>query len=86
MVRKVLILWVHWAHEKSESWEPEGNVPPLCDRFAKGERQKMLTLWDSARMHGVANVLSYQVTKDSPRPSHSKGCKIDNASVLNRNM
>ena len=41
----------------SESWEPEGNVPPLLhDRFVKGEREKMVTVWDCARMYGVRNV------------------------------
>ena len=41
--------------------EPEGNVPPLLhDRFANGEREKMMTVWDSARMYGVTDVGSYQ--------------------------
>ena len=68
--------------KRSESWEPEGNVPPLlCDRFAKGEREKMVTVWNSATMYCVTNVRSYQVMKDSLRPSHAKSCQIDNASV-----
>ena len=68
--------------KRSESGEPEGNVPPLlCDKFAKGEREKMVTVWNSATMYCVTNVGSYQVTKDSLRPSHAKSCKIDNASV-----
>ena len=68
--------------KRSESWEPEGNFPPLlCDRFAKGEREKMVTVWNSATMYCVTNVGSYQVMKDSLRPSHAKSCKIDNASV-----
>ena len=51
--------------KRSESWEPEGNVPLLlCDRFAKGEREKMMTVWNSATMYRVTNVQSYQVTKD----------------------
>ena len=51
--------------KRIESWEPEGNVPLLlCDRFAKGEREKMMTVWNSATMYRVTNVESYQVTKD----------------------
>ena len=68
--------------KRSESWKPEGNVPPLlCDRFAKGEREKMVTVWNSATMYCVTNVRSYQVMKDSLRPSHAKSCQIGNASV-----
>ena len=40
---------VHWAdEERSEGWEPEGNVRPLLHyRFIKGEREKMVTYWNS---------------------------------------
>ena len=36
---------VHWAdEERGEGWEPEWNVPPMLHyRFAKGEREKMVT-------------------------------------------
>ena len=51
--------------KRSESWEPEGNVRTLLgERFVKGEREEMVTVWDSARMYGVANVRSYLVTKE----------------------
>ena len=89
VIGKVLTLQVHWAdEERSEGGKPEGNVPRLLrDRFAKGEREKMVTQWDSPRMYGVTNVQSYQVTKACiSRLSHAKVPKIDNASVLNRNM
>ena len=83
MLKKVFTLKVHWGDGKRiESWETEGNVPPLlCDRFAKGEREMMVTVWNSATMYSVTNVRSYQVTKVSLRPSHAKFCKTDNASV-----
>ena len=60
---------VRRADEKrSESWEPEGNVRTLLgDRFAKGERENMVTVWDSARMYVVANVQSYHVRKECQR-------------------
>ena len=65
MVKERSYFVVTSADEKrSESWEPEGNVRTLLgDRFFKGEREKMATVWDSARMFGVANVQSYLVTK-----------------------
>ena len=49
---------MHLGHgKKIESWETEGNVPPLlCDRFAKGEREMMVTVWNSATMYCVTNV------------------------------
>ena len=51
--------------KKEGNWEPAGIVRTLLgDRFAKGEREKMVTVWDSARMYDVANVLSYQVPKE----------------------
>ena len=51
--------------KKSESLEPEGTVRTLLgERFAKGEREKMVIVWDSARMYGVANVQSHLVTKE----------------------
>ena len=53
----------------------------LSDKFAKGEREKMVTVLNSATMCRVTNIRSYQVTKDSLRSSHAKFCKIDNASV-----
>ena len=34
------------------------------NRFAKGEREQMVTVSDSARMYGVTNLQSYQVMKD----------------------
>ena len=68
--------------KRSESWEPEGNVPHLlCERLFKGEREKMVTVSNSATMYCETNVQSCQVMKDSLRPSHAKFCKIDNASV-----
>ena len=62
-------LKVYRADEKrSEIWEPAGNVGNLLgDRFAKGEREKMATVWDSARMYVVANVQSYHVRKECQR-------------------
>ena len=57
------------------------------NRFAKGEREQMVTGSDSVRIYGVTNLQSYQVMKEFiSRPSHAKVCKIDNASVINRNM
>ena len=57
------------------------------NRFAKGEREQMVTGSHSARMYGVTNLQSYQVMKEFiSRPSLAKVCKIDSASVLNRNM
>ena len=44
--------------KRSESWKPERNVCIFVG-FVKGEREKMVTVWDSARMYGVANVQSY---------------------------
>ena len=35
----------------------------LHDRLAKGEREKMVIMWDSARMCGATNVQSWQVYK-----------------------
>ena len=32
--------------------------------FPRVKEKKMVTVWDCARMYGVANVRSYQVTKD----------------------
>ena len=40
----------------------------------------MVTVWNSATMYCVTNVGSYQVTKDSLKPSRAKFCKIDDAS------
>ena len=66
MIKERFCFVVTSADEKrSESWEPEGNVRTLLgDRFVKGEREKMVTVWDSARMYGVANLQSYLVTKE----------------------
>ena len=64
MVKERSYFVVSSADEKrSESWEPEGNVSTFVG-FVKGEREKMVTEWDSARMYGVANVQSYLVTKE----------------------
>ncbi|XP_074634774.1 uncharacterized protein LOC141893262 [Acropora palmata] len=47
----------------------------------------MVTGSDSARIYGVTNLQSYQVMKEFiSRPSHAKVCKIDYASVINRNI
>ena len=51
--------------KRSESWEPDGNFRTLLgDRFTKGEREKTVPVWDSARMYGVANIQSYHGTKE----------------------
>ena len=67
MIKERFYFVVISADEKrSDSWEPQGNVRTLLgDRFVKGEREKMVTVWDSARlMYGVTNVQSYLVTKE----------------------
>ena len=64
MIKERFYFVVTSADEKrSESWEPEGNVCTFVG-FVKGEREKMVTVWDSARMYGVANVQSHLVTKE----------------------
>ena len=60
--------------KRCESWEPEGNVPPLLyDRLAKGEREKMVTVWNSARMYHVTNV---QLIPSDKRFITTITCKI----------
>ena len=64
MVKERSYFVVTSANEKrSESWEPEGNVRTFVG-FVKCEREKMVTVWDSGRMYGVANVQSCLVTKE----------------------
>jgi len=73
--------------ESSFGSQKEMSLFCCLNRFAKGEREQMVTGSDSARIYGVTNLQSYQVMKEFiSRPSHAKVCKIDYASVINRNM
>ena len=71
-------------YKTRESWK-EIFLPCCMTDLPRVKKKKMVTAWDSARMYGVTNVRSYQVTKDR-HMTVTKVCKRGSASVLNRNM
>ena len=67
--------YVGLVKKAKESWEPEGNVPPLLhDRFAKGEGKK-----DGDSVGLCKNVWcdKYMIIPSDERPSHKKVCKLE---------
>ena len=62
-----------------EIWEPEGNVCQVCCvTDLPRVKEKRPGFYNNVLCDLI---VSYQVTKDSSRPSHAKVHKIDNASV-----
>lgn len=56
--------------EKGESWEPECNIPTaLREKFERGDKDNMLTVWDISTMYGMTSVRSYQVSEKENVPT-----------------
>jgi len=62
-LRKKKFFKVRWiGNNGTEGWEPEQNVPSaLRARFEKGEREKLVTIWDINKVYGATTIRSFQV-------------------------